>query len=95
MKNKKRDGYGKYMMFDESSYYEGMFSNDKPNGFGVYVKDSSDCYVGMWLDGKAHGQGRFESSDGVSMIPFLEYLLIVIRSPMLENGKMTSKMEKV
>lgn len=69
MKDGKRDGYGKYVMYEETSYYEGMFKNDKPHGYGVYVQESSDCYVGMWENGKAHGQGRFESSDGVSAHP--------------------------
>lgn len=63
--NNKKEGYGKYMISDQSCYYEGMLKNDKPDGYGILIQETGDCYVGMWKEGKAHGEGRFQSSNGV------------------------------
>ena len=66
MKDGRREGYGKYILYERNSYYEGMMRDGKPDGYGVLVQGSGDCYVGMWKEGKAHGYGRFQSSDNVT-----------------------------
>ena len=33
-------------------------------GFGKYIHENNDEYVGKFLNGKAHGQGKFVSFDG-------------------------------
>ncbi|TAF63927.1 MAG: hypothetical protein EAZ55_12530 [Cytophagales bacterium] len=79
LKNK-RHGYGTYTYSSgkiEKGYFEndtymgqldhqtGCISGDCENGFGTYVFNNGDKYVGQWLNGERHGQGTYTwSNDG-------------------------------
>lgn len=48
--------FGRYNTGKE--YYEGMMGeNDQPHGLGLYCYEDGVRYVGMWSDGKQHGEG--------------------------------------
>ena len=49
----------------EDGRYEGEVNGKgEPHGNGTYYYDNGDQYDGEWKDGKAHGHGVMESSDG-------------------------------
>lgn len=37
--------------------YEGMWKDDKANGFGVFIDTNNARYEGEWVDDTQHGQG--------------------------------------
>jgi hypothetical protein len=60
-----RMGKGK-MTYDDGSYYDGGFVNDKFHGdSGVYHWFDGDEYKGSFKDGERHGVGIFRTTDGV------------------------------
>lgn len=68
----KMSGHGK-LTYKNGDVYEGEWANDRPNGIGTYEYDVSQVppghydrakYVGHFLDGKFHGQGRMEYTHG-------------------------------
>lgn len=65
--NGKRDGYGRTVMQNGLTAYDGHYENDMRNGFGCfYYKNGGFCYVGQWLDNKKNGMGVCRrDSDGV------------------------------
>ena len=38
--------------------YEGHFLNDERHGFGRFIWDDGEYYVGYWKDGYMSGQGK-------------------------------------
>ena len=66
------DGTTKTGMWDRSRFageinpknVNGCVSGDCDNGYGVYVNDNGDYYMGFFKDGKFHGQGKFITADG-------------------------------
>ena len=64
--NNQRIGRGRTAAPDGTPVYEGEYSLDKRNGFGVcYYKDGSPNYVGDWENGSRSGRGvGFRRSDG-------------------------------
>ena len=64
--NGKREGRGRTVTPDGLTAYEGGYSADKRNGFGVcYYKDGSANYIGDWVTGNRSGKGvGFRRSDG-------------------------------
>lgn len=65
--NGKREGYGRTVMQNGLTAYDGQYENDMRNGFGCfYYKNGSFCYAGQWLDNKKNGMGVCRrDSDGV------------------------------
>uniref|UniRef100_A0A6C0I6S1 MORN repeat-containing protein n=1 Tax=viral metagenome TaxID=1070528 RepID=A0A6C0I6S1_9ZZZZ len=68
----KMSGHGK-LTYKNGDVYDGNWANDRPNGIGTYTYDVSQVlpghydrakYVGHFLDGKFHGQGRMEYTHG-------------------------------
>lgn len=61
-----RDGYGRTVMSNGKTAYEGNYKNNKRNGFGsFYYKNGGLCYTGEWKDNKRNGFGvGVRSSDG-------------------------------
>jgi len=61
-------GKGKMTWLDgknePNEIYEGEFSNNMFNGYGVYDWSKKRKYSGEWKDGKMHGNGTFEWKDG-------------------------------
>jgi hypothetical protein len=56
-------GRGKFT-WPNGDVYDGDWSNDKPNGMGIYTfKDSGARYIGMMKDGKRHGYGTYIFKD--------------------------------
>ena len=49
--NSVKDGFGKFTYFN-GDVYEGMFKNDKRNGWGVYRTKEGTKYEGEWKDMK-------------------------------------------
>ena len=64
--NNQRIGRGRTTAPDGTPVYDGEYSMDKRNGFGVcYYKDGSPNYVGNWENGCRSGRGvGFRQSDG-------------------------------
>lgn len=62
----KRSGFGRTVMSDGRTAYEGSYRADKRDGFGVYYYRSGKiCYAGSWQQNKRNGLGAaFSSSDG-------------------------------
>jgi hypothetical protein len=50
-KDGKRDGFGKWIMFDGSGFYEGEWKLDKFHGKGTY-KYLDEVKVGYWFMGR-------------------------------------------
>lgn len=49
----------------DGSLWEGMYVNNKLNGFGRHIDHQSrQCYTGMWKDDKYDGFGKCVSSNG-------------------------------
>ncbi len=66
--NRKRDGHGRTAMKDGRTAYDGGYSNDLRNGFGVYYyRNGNICYVGDWQDNHRHGVGISFSHQNRSM----------------------------
>ena len=62
-KNKKREGYGKYL-YKFGNYYIGQWKNDKMNGKGkIYYKDNKIAYEGELANDKFEGNGTFKYKD--------------------------------
>ena len=61
-----RTGKGRMVSPDGITVYEGSYSDDKRDGFGVsYYKDGNPNYVGGWQNGNRNGSGvGFRRSDG-------------------------------
>lgn len=64
--HQQRVGRGRTTAPDGTLVYEGEYSFDKRNGFGIcYYKDGSPNYVGDWTNGSRSGCGvGFRQSDG-------------------------------
>ncbi len=64
--NNCRTGRGRTVTPEGLTSYDGEYSGDMRNGFGVcYYKDGSINYVGSWQDGNRHGSGvGYRQSDG-------------------------------
>lgn len=65
-KNNQRIGRGRTVSPGGTTVYDGEYSLDKRNGFGIcYYKDGSPNYVGDWQNGSRSGRGvGFRQSDG-------------------------------
>ena len=37
--------------------YEGDFSNDEKEGYGKYIWETGEYYIGQFLKGEKHGKG--------------------------------------
>ena len=44
--------------------FEGEIKNNLPNGPGTLMYSNGERYLGEWKDGKEHGQGTFNFTDG-------------------------------
>lgn len=62
LKEDKFFGYGIYNKNDD--LYIGHFTESKPNGFVSWYKKGKPYYIGMWADGKFHGEGTLHKEDG-------------------------------
>ena len=52
------DRYGA-KIFAKGDRHEGMYRDDKRNGWGKYVWANGDKYIGEWHQGMMHGRGTF------------------------------------
>jgi S1-C subfamily serine protease len=52
------------LLFFSSSVFAGCISGDCANGYGTYVWDTGDKYVGEWKNNRSHGQGTLYHSNG-------------------------------
>ena len=52
------------MFFKDGSSYEGYFEHNKATGDGRLIKANGDVIDGQFIDGKAHGHGKFTAYDG-------------------------------
>ena len=44
--------------------YEGLCSNNKPNGYGRYIFEDGSYYTGAYKHGKFHGLGEYVDEQG-------------------------------
>ena len=51
-----KSGYGEFYVGEK--IYFGMFENDKPNGYGLAVKNDESYYKGNFKDGVFDGFGK-------------------------------------
>ena len=59
-----RNGYGKTVMEDGKTAFDGYYVDDQRDGFGVYYYNSGNInYVGDWKKNKRHGMGISFSAD--------------------------------
>jgi hypothetical protein len=87
----KRNGYGK-MMFDNDSYYEGGFVNNKYEGDKCiyHWSNGNESYTGGFKDGVLHGVGIFHfKADGCVAYVTSEMGLIVDSVNWSAHGKKT------
>ena len=50
---------------NDQTFYKGQWSIDaNRNGFGTYIKQNGDLYIGFWSNNKMNGRGRFIDSKG-------------------------------
>jgi len=67
---KVKDGKGKLVHSFNNPYvkateeYEGEWSNDMMNGYGVYKYASGAIYSGQWKNNKHHGKGEYKMTNG-------------------------------
>ena len=87
-RSRERNGYGK-MTFDNGSYYEGGFVNNKYEGDKcVYRWPNGDEYEGGFKDGMFHGVGIYcNKADGFVEYRKSEMALIVDRLQWSDDGK--------
>ena len=52
------------LIFSFSAFADECVSGDCVNGYGTYVWDNGDQYVGGYKDNLYHGQGTFTSNNG-------------------------------
>ena len=63
--NNESVGIGTYQ-YPNGDFYQGTYSNNTRHGFGIYIWHDSNgnpstSYMGEWVDGKQHGQGKVYS----------------------------------
>ncbi len=46
-------------MFTKGDRHEGMYVDDKRNGWGKYMWANGDKFIGHWINGMMHGRGTF------------------------------------
>ena len=51
-------------VFKDGRVYEGMFLNDKRNGFGRSLWPNGNYYIGGYKDNKKSGPGKLVHADG-------------------------------
>ena len=59
-----KHGLGKYYYAEYQSCYEGTFTSNKPNNYGVYYWNDGYRYEGIWIEGRRCGKGRLITPDG-------------------------------
>ena len=57
-------GIGKIYLRDGRLKYEGDFVNNKFEGYGKYIFDNGDYYVGEFLNDLQHGKGKLYEKNG-------------------------------
>ena len=56
-------GWGR-ALFCNGTYYEGVWCNDKKDGFGVEIKPSGSYKIGFWKADKLHGKAKYVNLNG-------------------------------
>ena len=49
---------------NQDGTYEGHWSDEKRNGFGIMIFKNKDTYVGMWKENEFHGEGVMHYENG-------------------------------
>ena len=49
------------MIFKDGGYYEGDWNEDARDGFGYCEQPNGEWYRGMFLEGKHHGAGEWQT----------------------------------
>jgi hypothetical protein len=52
------------MSYPNGDIYDGQWSHNKKNGYGVQKFAKGDIYKGNWVNDKMHGQGEILHADG-------------------------------
>lgn len=63
-----RHGYGAWAKAGSLFHYSGMWSNNKPWGYGILKSHGGDVYEGLFKNGFKHGTGVESYKDGGSFI---------------------------
>ena len=59
-----RQGKGIEYYKNNTILYEGDFSNDEKEGYGKYIWETGEYYIGQFLKGEKHGKGTEYRKDG-------------------------------
>ncbi len=62
LQDERRSGKG-IMLYGNNEYYDGQWANDLKNGYGTY-QNTSVIYQGYFRDGKYHGKGKLQKTNG-------------------------------
>ena len=63
-----RHGYGAWTKVGSEFHYSGMWSNNKPWGYGILKSNMGDVYEGLFKNGFKHGTGVESYKDGGTYI---------------------------
>lgn len=64
VKNGLKHGRGIIHINENKAVAEGIFVNDKMNGFGKYTHENGDIFEGMFVNDKANGYGTYLTKNG-------------------------------
>ena len=62
--NNVKHGKGKLYYSNCQIKYDGDFANDKYDGYGKYVWENGENYIGEWSNGLRHGKEAVYESNG-------------------------------
>ncbi len=59
------------MYYPDGSKYEGSWSDNVKNGYGIYYYINGDTYEGDWLNNKKDGQGIYSYAETGTVVLFV------------------------
>jgi hypothetical protein len=86
-KNDKKHGPGKLTFAGGKASYDGIYNEDKMDGYGVFRFDDGDVYEGQWKNDMKHGHGKYTGKNNEVYIGDWKNNLQVMILAMLHNRR--------